>query len=275
MRKVFISIIIIACTSACKKISSLSNSSGPIYHQNTFLNTASNKDVINVMSFNTQKALQIDKSVNELKQSIDFNNCEVLFLQEVTHAAVKLMADNFKLNYTFIPFSEDNNIKYGTAILSKYKLEDPIKTIFESKKINGRIRGICYSKIVLENKCIHLMSIHTETIVMSKRKRLDQISEIVEFLNEVNDEEDAVIIGGDFNTLSAHYLSRIDLKVNQIGLIRVTKNLNFTAKALNRYCLNLDHIYARGVECIDSKKLESSNSSDHLPIKSILRLPKN
>ena len=114
-------------------------------------------------------------------------------------------------------------------------------------------------------------SVHTELVWLEFQKRLAQIDSIIRSVGEAYEH---VIIGGDFNTESGHYVQIVDELFEGAGFTRATKDVGPTAKAdpFGLISLRFDHIFTKGMTVVDRGKIEGMEASDHLPIWADLKL---
>src|SRR5206468_1897387 len=128
----------------------------------------------------------------------------VYLLQEMDEKGVEVIAKTLNLNYLYIPIQYRNSAKkdVGNAILTKGTIDCPEKLILpHSKWLSKGRRLVTIAEVSIGEKKILVYSVHTETVVMSKKKRMDQIDTIIEHAKTELPNYKYVLIGGDFNTL--------------------------------------------------------------------------
>ena len=99
---------------------------------------------------------------------------------------VKYLSENLGYNYVYYPIAKNDklNLNFGNAVLSKRKILEHRKVILPHEKSdNGRKRHAVFCKTKFNDRAIWVCSAHTETTVMSRRKRLDQRLHIMKYIN--------------------------------------------------------------------------------------------
>jgi endonuclease/exonuclease/phosphatase family metal-dependent hydrolase len=185
------------------------------------------------------------------------------------------IARELGLNYLFIPIVYNKMVKknIGNAILTKGTIERPEKLILpHSKWVNKRQRHVTIGEVNIHHKKILVYSVHTETVMMGKKKRMDQIDAIIEHAKIQSDNYKYFLIGGDFNTLISKDARQTVKKFNQNGFDWSTAKVGSTAKAFFGLVKPThDYIFSRGLQVVNAVKLETSRSSDHYPVVATFR----
>ena len=83
--------------------------------------------------------------------------------------------------------------------------------------------------------------------------------------NSIDDSYPYVIVGGDFNTLTARSIADLEQKFAQIGMERVSADVGYTV-GYPYLPFTLDHIFTRGFIPLEAGKIEKAVASDHVPI---------
>jgi len=236
---------------------------------------ASNGDSLVVLSFNIEKSEKIELAISELKNFESKLPVDIYLLQEMDENGVKAIAKELKLNYLYMPnvHYEMRNQDIGNAILTRGSILNPMKLVLPHKKwVNGRKRNVTIGEVSIRNKKILVYSVHTETSTMGRKKRIDQYDAILEHarLHSVNYRYK--VIGGDFNTLFPKDAKVLIQKFDTAGFLCATAGTGYTARAF--YGLikpREDHIFASGFQVLTGGKLDSSKSSDHLPVYAVFK----
>lgn len=264
----FLVIIIVVLCSSCRRVQVYADINYPKYLENGISDSIDDIDsTITVVSFNIEKSLKVDLAISEIVNDTSFNNADIILLQEVDKKSVVKFSEQFSLNYLYYPIALNRSDKseFGNAILSKYKISNEDKLILPHKKRNGRIRNATNCIINIPNHPTLVYSIHMETIIMSRAKRMDQIDAIIKDIETKKVEH--VILGGDFNTIVNKDLEIIIKKFDQSGVRFDSKSIGHTGS----YFLGLikpsnDHFFSRNMTTLETIKLIDSKSSDHLPV---------
>jgi len=90
---------------------------------------------------------------------------------------------------------------------------------------------------------------------------------VVEFLATAEESKgaDCIIIGGDFNTLTPASEQILTERMEFAGLEPAAEDVGGTV-GVGRYGLQLDHIFTRGFNTLESGVWQESEASDHYPI---------
>jgi len=193
---------------------------------------------LTVVSSNTHFVENIGLAIEELQE---LPKIDILLLQEVDEIETDRIARSLKHNYVYYPASvhtkHDKN--FGNAILSNWTIKESVKLILPHKNPkNGQIR-IAVCAIVL--------------------------------INNIDEDAEYVIVGGDFNTVSSRSINALDDRFGGIGLDRATHIVGVTTTRLP-VGFAMDHIYARGMSVLDAGKHSQAKASDHLPVWAQLEL---
>jgi len=217
---------------------------------------------LTVVSSNTHFVENIGLAIEELGE---LPKIDILLLQEVDEIETDRIARALKHNYVYYPASihtkHDKN--FGNAILSNWTIKESEKLILphENPK-NGQIRIAVCAIVVVDKVEILTCTVHTETAWLGYKKRLEQVDFLI---NNIENDAEYVIVGGDFNTVSSRSVVDLDDHFRSIGLERATHRVGVTTTRLP-VGFAMDHIYTRGMSVLDAGKHSQAKASDHLPI---------
>ncbi len=217
---------------------------------------------LTVVSSNTHFVENIGLAIEELGE---IPKIDILLLQEVDEVETERIARALKHNYVYYPASvhtkHDKN--FGNAILSRWTIKKSEKLILphENPK-NGQIRIAVCAIVVVDKVEILTCTVHTETAWLGYKKRLEQVDTLI---NNIDDDAEYVIVGGDFNTVSSRSVRDLDDRFEGVGLKRATHRVGVTTARLP-VGFAMDHIYTRGMSVLDAGKHSQAKASDHLPI---------
>lgn len=188
---------------SCKTIETYNQADSPKFHNNSIIDNSPHNNLLKVISFNIKNGTDPKYVITELNNSNEFSDPNILLLQEVDEETVIQIADSFHLNYLYYPIACSNkNLNFGNAILSNSTITEASKLILPHSKSNGRIRNATNGVVEFKGHKILVYSIHNETIVMGAKKRLEQLEFIFEDIKKRSDQYHAIIVGGDFNTIT-------------------------------------------------------------------------
>jgi len=95
----------------------------------------------------------------------------------------------------------------------------------------------------------------------------------VEFLvRQIDEEDSAVIVGGDFNSWTQGSIDSLDGLFGKIGLRRVSNEAGPTYETFAGVQLTLDHIFASELFTSKAGAWRQTNASDHFPVWALLTI---
>lgn len=243
----------------------------PIFYSNAiYADTLAQADSLKVVSFNIEKAEKIAEAVSELQGFEKTKDSDVYLLQEMDEAGTDSIARKLGLNYLYIPIAYNKLLKknMGNAILTKGTIHFYEKLILPHKKwTNKRRRHATIGEVNVHGRKILVYSVHTETVILSRKKRMKQVDAILENAKLKSPNYDYILIGGDFNTLCRKDSKRVVKKLNDNGFDWATSTASNTAKAFFGLIKPThDYIFSKGLKLLDAGKIGTAKSSDHYPL---------
>lgn len=268
--------LILLVTLSCTVKKNYSNPEKPKFSGNFATETPDFNGSIKVVTFNIKLSEKIEEAIEDLSQTPELKDADILLLQEMAEDGVAAIAQRLGYNFVYYPASlhYKHEKNYGNAILSKWPIEDYRKIILPYEHpMNRQIRIAALATIVVEEFEILTYSVHTEMFWLGSKKKLDQVDSI---LRSVADHFEYVIIGGDFNTNTENGIRDTEKLFTQADFSRASKGVGATSKGdpLGLVDFELDHIFVKGFTTVNSGKLEETQSSDHYPVWVTLRLHK-
>jgi endonuclease/exonuclease/phosphatase family metal-dependent hydrolase len=264
-------LVFVICLLSCGTVRVYKEPDKPVFYSNEKRSQSIQQaDSLNVVTFNIEEAEKIQLAISELQQFEKTRKIDVYLLQEMDEKGVEEIAKVFSLNYLYIPIVYNKLIKknIGNAILTKGTIEHPEKLILpHSKWVNKRRRHVTIGEVNIHQKKILVYSVHTETVMMSRKHRMDQIDAIIEHAKMQLPNYNYVLIGGDFNTLCSKDSQLAVEKFNSNGFDWPTAAAGSTARAFFGLMKPThDYLFSRGLKAMSSCKIEASKSSDHYPV---------
>lgn len=239
---------------------------------------------LKILSWNIWCGTYLDEVIEFLKHS----NADIIALQEVAEDErgnlVEIIAKELGYEYVhaigmnmpvrFLPKYEKNDkrtIKFGTAILSKYKIIN--SKIYELVDENKRL--IVRADIKIGDKILHIFSIHLKHTHQKPSEIQDvETDNLLQLLPEKN-----TIVMGDFNALPE---STVIKKMNQVLQDIETNSITPTWSVYKDGCTcltkdeeviyKLDYIFTSKNMKVDLFEVHESKGSDHLPISAIIEI---
>jgi endonuclease/exonuclease/phosphatase family metal-dependent hydrolase len=274
------SILLIAsaccCLLSCRALNFYGDANKPFYNSDRKeMANSEPSDTLNVVKFKIKKARKIELAISEMKQLEKETPVDIYLLQEMDERGVEAIAMDLGLNYLYIPIAYDKSDKkdIGNAILTKGVIEHPQKLILPyAKWQNQQRRDVTISEVDIHQKKILVLSVHTETVAMSRKMRMGQVDSVIRFAQQESSHYKYVLIGGDFNTAFPKYSRTVVSEFSAIGFDWQTSKVGGTAKAMMGLVNPVsDYIFSRGFAFQNAYAIRSSKSSDHLPVLATLR----
>jgi endonuclease/exonuclease/phosphatase family metal-dependent hydrolase len=257
---------------SCEKAENYTDPAGPRYSGEYSDNHAAATDSITVVSYNIQHALRIEQSIKDIEADEKTKNADLILLQEMDYDGVERIASRLKYNYIYYPACIQANYgkNFGNAILSKWPMGDFRKVVLPHEDPRHKQKRIAVLSVIeIGDREILACSVHTEFIQFPVKK-IDQVRYLAE---SIVASQDHVIIGGDFNTFLKYTLDSFDFILKEAGFSRATESIGWTAGVdpfrFPRF--DIDHIYTRGFEALESGKSTAAKASDHIPIWTTLK----
>ena len=256
---------------SCGSLEVYKDANRPLFYSNeSYVETARNSDSLNVMTFNIKEAEKIELATAELVEVEKTKKIDVYLLQEMDEQGVESIAKSLGLNYLYIPIvnTKRGTKEVGNAILTKNIICQPEKLILPHTKLfSNRPRHVTIGEITVQQKKILVYSVHTETVVLSRKKRMEQVHAIIEHAKTQLACYQYILIGGDFNTLLSGDAKLAIQKFETNGFDWSTAQAGSTASAFFGWIKPThDYIFSSGLKMVSARKIEESRSSDHFPV---------
>lgn len=197
----------------------------------------------------------------ELSQDSD-----LILIQEAMHSENLQNSFSNLLNMSFsFHKSFCNSKKHATGVMtaSRYELKNNITFVSpdtEPFTFTPKVSG--YSTVEIpEIGTVHLINTHGLNFNLGN-KFARQINHLAEFMSTL---QGPIIWAGDFNTWSDDRKDHLYKTTRMLGMTHLKPSND------SRLLLKLDHIFVRGLESISSTLLDNYKSSDHAPIKVVLK----
>lgn len=222
--------------------------------------------LLKVVSYNIDDGKEVKQAARELSMYNPLRGADFFLLQEMDEAGVEQLARELQANYIYYPSTmpKRNARNFGVAILSLWPLKNPEKVMLPHKHpTNKQLRIATKATAVLPDREITLYSVHTETYTVISRHRTDQVQAIVD---DIGRGDNAVIVGGDFNTVSHRSIRRLKEMFSTIGMERASSGAGTTVKKYYTRPSAADHIFTRGLTVQGQGTLYATLASDHFPV---------
>jgi endonuclease/exonuclease/phosphatase family metal-dependent hydrolase len=227
---------------------------------------------LKVVCWNIMFSQEIATAIDELGGQPDLNGADVILLQEMDETGVEAIAAALELNYVYYPASVHGRTgrMFGNAVLARWPIVGTKKLLLpHMSPRTGEVRVATRAHIKIEDHDILTYSVHTETYALGKEKRHEQFRTLVDDIEKESHHH--VLVGGDFNTLTAGNLSRLDQRFSRVSLGRAPLGARGTVKP-GALGINADHIFTRGLASDDGGVFRKTKASDHFPVWQQLKL---
>ncbi len=239
---------------------------GPLFEGHFAAEPSQSPETIKVVSYNVNDGIEIEQVIRELGMYNPLRGSDFFLLQEMDEVGTEQIARGLQYNYIYYPTSipKRTGRNFGNAILSRWPLGNAEKLILPRKHpTNKQLRIAAKATAELPDRAITLYSVHTETYTVTTKHRKAQVAAIVD---EIGPGDSAVIVGGDFNTVSGRSIRRLKRLFGEISLVRASSGAGTTVKKYKTRPSAADHIFSRGFEVKDRGTLHAALASDHFPV---------
>ena len=230
--------------------------------------------LVSVVSVNLWFSKDIDQLLADIEK--EHPNVDIFLLQEATGVseqenAVIYLAKKLGYHAVFTPFMNhpNGNVEFGTAIVSRWKLENPQVVILPNEHlIWGSQRMATYAIVQHPQRDIHVMSVHLETIYANWSQdtaREEQISFVFDFIDTQGNQDDWKIVGGDLNSFFEANNQMVAHQIQRHGFFDLTSNIPVTFEGL--WDMKLDYLFfnRRDVQ-LEAGAITKCSASDHVPL---------
>lgn len=239
---------------------------GPLYTgAHAPASPATPPDDLVVVAYNLRYAEAIEQAIEALQAVPPLPEADFLLLQEMDAAGVDALATALGYDYVYYPASvaEDGD-DFGNAILSRWPLVEPAKIILPGlHPLTGQQRIATRAVARVGGRDVVLYSVHIETATAPPALREEQMAAV---LADVPPDAEAVIIGGDFNTVTDQGVATLGEQFAAGEVALLTDGLGPTLMRFDRPIAPADHILGRGFKLVDAGVLRDVTASDHFPV---------
>jgi endonuclease/exonuclease/phosphatase family metal-dependent hydrolase len=264
----FLLFLFVTCLLSCRTALVYKEPNKPVFYSNNENpQVTEHADSLNVVTFNIKKAEKIQLATSELQVFEQTNKVDVYLLQEMDEQSVVSIARELNLNYLYYPIVFHKK-DIGNAILTRGTITSAEKLILpHSKWLSKRLRHVTIAEVTIQRKKILVYSVHTETMMMSRKNRMDQIDAIIKHAKMQLPDYKYVLIGGDFNTLFTKDARSAVEKFTIGGFDWSTAKVGSTARAFSGLIKpRHDYVFSQGLKVTEAYKIATSKSSDHYPV---------
>ncbi len=254
-----------------RSIENFQDPEGPLFSGNYAGEQPEIDDQLAVVTWNIKFAEEVEEAIEEWDVNSDLARADIVMLQEMDEAGVELIAKQLDYNYVYYPASihDRHDRTFGNAILSKWPILESAKILLPHRSPTNEQRRIAVRAVIqVGEREVLVYSVHTETLVLSARKRGEQIDALVEDIN--NQPQSYVVVGGDFNTFTQGSIDDLESDMAEAGLERISAGTGPTVLSLGGFGFTLDHLFAKNMTLLEGGVGPDTSASDHAPVWAVL-----
>jgi len=247
---------------------------GPLYQARYAKESPEFTGFLRVVTYNIKLSEKLEQAIQELSHEPDLKDADVILLQEMDSAAVEIMAKILKYDYIYYPaaFRGWDNKGFGNAVLSRWPIIGHQKIVLPHENpIRKMHRNAVLATLQVGDHEILTCSVHTEIPTLAQSKRLEQSEALLESIAQ---SYPYAIVGGDFNTETQYVVRETERLFRKSGFVWASKGIGPTAQGdpLGILDFEFDFIFVRGLEALESGKVEGAEASDHFPVWTRLKI---
>lgn len=221
---------------------------------------------VRVVSWNIQYGIEVERAAHELSERPEARDVDVLLLQEMDETGTAAIAAALDANYAYTspaPHAHTGR-DFGNAVVTRWPIrhsaEIPLPHV---APVSGQPRSATHALVRVGDLDVSVYSVHTEIPALRLARRVEQFETVTADIRARGFER--VVVGGDFNTVTARGARALATSMSTAGLIRVSAEDSLSYRRMGRDMM-LDHVFAAGFEVRDAGVLAATEASDHLPI---------
>ena len=238
---------------------------GPLYTGEFAAGRPHDRDELLIVSYNLRYGEAIDQTIQAYREANPLPEADIVLLQEMDEAGVRVVARELGYNYAYFPASvaEDGD-NFGNAILARWPISDPYKLILPGlHPLTGQQRTATRATVTVGDTTILVYSTHIEVATAPPALREAQFAAILE---DIPESAARVIVGGDFNTVTGWGVGALAEQFAAAGLDHASAGLGPTFTRFGMRPSATDHLFSRGFERLDAGVLSGVTASDHFPV---------
>ncbi len=218
------------------------------------------------VGWNIQFGRAVDAAIAAFREVEELRAPDVVFLQEMDEPGTRAVAEALELHHAYAAATvhPKTGRDFGNAILSAAPLDD-VEVVALPHVSGPQVtpRVALWAHTTVGDRAVDVCSVHTETPVLSARKRVEQFVAVAAAA-EVRRSR-PVLVGGDFNTATRRSVERLTARMGSVGLERLSARSGWgVARGPGRF--ELDHLFGRGVEVRGTGVVRGLGASDHAPL---------
>ena len=218
-----------------------------------------------VVSWNIELGRNVDGVAEILLDHPDLQSADIVLSQEMSTDSANALAERLGMHvlYDWAELHCKTGEPFGNAIMTRSPLRDPEHLrLPHIARVNGQPRSAVFAATTVDDVDVLIGSIHLETVLLSLRRRVQQLEPVSQFLAG---SAGPSIIGGDFNTASRRSIAAFERTLAAADMQRLSELGEETFHRFGRPFV-LDHFFGRGLRALDGGVVPTGAVSDHEPI---------
>lgn len=235
---------------------------------------AAARDSLRVVSYNIRFGENLDQAAADLRADPRLAGADVLLLQEMQPEGCERLARELGYDYVYYPASihPHHDKLFGNAILARGRiLAQGFVPLPTTGPFAGTQRLAVWADVEFGARRLRVVSLHASTLMVPAEQRRGQIRRLVAALAPV---EGPLLVGGDFNTVSAHEVRRLAQDLRRLDLREARLGDRDTGDSgwwrWVGFSAPLDHLFSRGLRAGSAGVATGATASDHYPVWAVL-----
>ncbi len=232
---------------------------------------------LTVVSYNIQYGEDLPVASVDLREHAQLRTADVYLLQEMDPAGTDSLARALGCDYVYYRASVSpyHDRAFGNAVLSRWPIVGHEMVVLPHEApFTGQQRIAVVADLDVGGRHVRAVSVHLSTVIAPLADRLDQAAASAD---PVDDHAVPLVVGGDFNTVSAYEETQVRRVLRRLGLreARLPDGATATRSLLGMVTLafRLDHVYYANLELAATGLAPHARASDHVPIWASFTLP--
>ncbi len=219
-----------------------------------------------IVSWNIQYGIETERAAGELLTHQDTHGVDVLLLQEMDEDGTAAIAEALSANYAYTsPAPHDHTGRdFGNAVVTPWPIRHSAEIpLPHQASVSGQPRSATHALVRVGDVDVSSYSVHTEIPALRLAKRIEQFDTVAADISRRVVPQ--VVVGGDFNTVTARGARALAASMAAAGLRRVSAEDSRSYRRLGRD-LMLDHVFSAGFDVVAAGVVPTTEASDHLPL---------
>jgi endonuclease/exonuclease/phosphatase family metal-dependent hydrolase len=219
-----------------------------------------------VVSWNIQYGIEVEQAGAELLSAAELSGIDVLLVQEMDEEGTARLAELLSANYAYTsPAPHDHTGRdFGNAVVTPWPIRHSAELpLPHQSPVNGQPRSATHAFLDVGGLGVSVYSVHTEIPSLRLARRIEQFDTIANDIRRRGHRH--VVVGGDFNTVTARGVRAVTASMAAAGLEHVSAEDTSSYHRLGRPMM-LDHVFSSGFEVSACGVVAATAASDHLPI---------